>query len=155
VAADNPYAPPKSNVDTGSRRAIETRPVQVTCALWLNWTSIALSIPTAVYEYGTLGEGPVAVPMFIVIVVLMYGIEIALAILIGQGRNWARITYLVLAALSFISIPPSLARYLQYPLPQLALNASILALYLAVIYLPLPHPGSLWLRKVERASTVG
>jgi hypothetical protein len=150
ATTNNPYAPPKSNVGTGSRRAIETRPAQVTYAVWLLWLAIALNIPVAIYEYGRqVSEMDVQGLALIVTYVLVFGFAIAITISIGRGRNWARLVFLVSVTLVFVSIPPVLPQFLTYPASQLTLNASLLAIELAVVYLLFTHPGSLWFRRID------
>lgn len=147
MTIENPYAPPKSNVVAGFRREVEAKPKQVTYAVWLLWISILLSIPTSIYEFDRIQEWSRLVEIgLIATFVLMYGLEIALTLLIGRGRNWARITFLVLVALSFASVLPGLPVFLTYPVSQLALNAAILAAELAAIYLLFTPPGSRWFR---------
>ena len=120
----------------------------MTYAVWLIWMSIVLNIPTSIYEFGRIQDGGLLVESSLVVAfVLVYGLEIALALLIGRGRNWARITFLVLVALSFASVLPGLPVFLTYPVSQLALNTGILAAELAAIYLLFTPPGSRWFRE--------
>ena len=79
--------------------------------------------------------------------VLIYGLEVILALSIDRGRNWARLTFFVLVALSFMSVLPGLPEFLTYPASQLVLNAGILAAELAAIYLLFTPPGSTWFRE--------
>ena len=149
MAIENPYAPPKSNVVTGPRREVETKPRQVTYAVWLLWISILLSIPTSIFELERIQDGsPLIEASVASAFILVYGLEVALALLIGRGRNWARITFLVLVALSFASVLPGLPVVLAYPVSQVALNAAILAAELAAIYLLFTPPGSRWFREL-------
>ena len=119
----------------------------MTYAVWLLWTSILLSVPTSMFEFqrlrGDLGLETGLIAAF----VLIYGLEVILALSIDRGRNWARLTFFVLVALSFMSVLPGLPEFLTYPVSQLVLNAGILSAELAAIYLLFTPPGSTWFRE--------
>jgi hypothetical protein len=138
--SNNPYAPPKSTVDTPARRAVERRPVQVVWAVCLICVANTLDVLL------TILDGP---PVPAAFLFLIYAIEVALAFWIAQGRNWARLAFLVLVALSFVSIPSAFRIFAATPTWQQALNSSGVAMFLGAVYLLFTHPGSLWFRRIE------
>ena len=71
------------------------RPDKVTIAINLLWASLAIGIPRCVLEFSNFAlQEPVS---FIIVVQLFtFSIMGLLIYIIGTGKNWARITFLVL-----------------------------------------------------------
>jgi uncharacterized PurR-regulated membrane protein YhhQ (DUF165 family) len=92
------YAPPGAEVkDVEHERALAQRPRQVAAAVVLLWAGFALGVPFMAFEYThATASAPAAGVVVIVVFAVMLIISAVFNILIVQGRNWARIGYLLL-----------------------------------------------------------
>ena len=100
---DQRYAPPAAAVkDVAHERALAERPRQVRAALLLLWAGIVIGLPVMYYEYTSAASRASTAA---VLVLLVFGVVFTLLAilyyLIGQGRNWARIAYLLFTLWSF------------------------------------------------------
>jgi hypothetical protein len=141
----SPYAPPKSEVsDPEEPQHLFPKPVQVRVAVWLLWIMTALAIPTMYFAYERArSPGEAIVLMFLMSIVLM--LAGFLNIQISRGRNWARIVFLIVFALTVLSMtlpdegPPVSA-------VESAISAISLVIDIIAAYLLFSWPGSLWFR---------
>ncbi len=94
----NPYAAPQAPVDDPAEQRLLERPKVVTVAAWLLWTELFLS---AVGGLWTLRKVSEDVPLVVIVAVQLFLLSISAWInyKIWVGRNWARITGLVLTML--------------------------------------------------------
>jgi len=102
----NPYAPPSSTVTDIDTSIPIARPREVRIAVVLCWISLVFAMPAMYGDFG--GPDPAVATAFYVGEGLFYVALLAFAIwlivMIGRARNWARIVYAVLTALSLISV---------------------------------------------------
>jgi hypothetical protein len=93
----NPYAPPGAIVaDPVTLEArLEKRPWAATAAIYLVWISSGLGILFS--GYNALTEpSPVPKSLLLIVWALVYAPGIWLSVKLIQGRNWARVTFMVL-----------------------------------------------------------
>ena len=110
----NPYAPPSAVVaDIPPPLAVSARPPSVLWAVRLLWVAVALgALFIAVRRLPPMSSGvsPLAVRAFGLLVLALWG---WLVLKIAAGRNWARLTWIVITALGTLSTlisPQKLAR---------------------------------------------
>jgi hypothetical protein len=114
----NPYAPPSSTVTDIDAGVPIPRPPLVQLAYVLCWLSLVAGVPSIVDTF--MDGGPVTetaafkVGMSVFYVALMM-FAIWVIVSIGRARNWARIVYAVLTALSLLSMFGSLSELLARP----------------------------------------
>src|SRR5688572_9236866 len=92
-----------------------TRPVSVTGAVKLLYATLAIGVVRSLLEFRALAE---SAPTEIVLTVWSLTITIMLTLVynIGAGRNWARITLLVLFGLGLpLAIQPLLQSFSLHP----------------------------------------
>lgn len=144
--ARSPYSPPTAPVsDPPEAEHPFAKPKHVRVAVFLLWTLVVLGIPSGYYEYertSSVGEAVFLLFFFAILLAL----AAALNIYISKGRNWARMTYLIIVALSFLSyfLPDDSARVTSEV--ESALNVLSLILDVVVVYLLFAWPGALWFR---------
>jgi len=137
----NPYAPPKAVV--AEVESTIARPPAVNTAMKLLWVSFALTFVEVALDW----EGSVAgdARTFLIFASLGIAITLWLYLKIRVGRNWARITYLVLTVISgpfvFIELPEIAQR------APIAAGLTLIDLFLVLyaLYL-LFFPGREWFR---------
>jgi len=110
----NPYAPPNALVaDIPLPLAVSGRPSSVLWAVRLLWVAVALGALFIAFRRlppMSSGVSPLAVRAFGFLFLALWG---WLIIKIATGRNWARLTWLVITALGTLSMlvsPAKLAR---------------------------------------------
>jgi hypothetical protein len=147
----NPYAAPAAPVADPSVPEPADRPPEVTRAVLLIWISIGLGIlglfiAPREMPFGWVGIGIVAL--------LTLAIWAWIITKIARGRNWARITYLVLIVLGYGSMAftwqVQIATLKASPLSAvLTVVEAVIAVY--AIYLLFSGPASAWFRRVTGA----
>jgi hypothetical protein len=147
----NPYAPPAAAVTDAPPVAELERPRSVTIAFALLWGSILMGMPVAVWRVMTMGGvSPLTV---LGIFLVVYGIVFALCFwLFGslrKGKNWARITILVITALYVAMQPLALQITLSGPLPEAVVRISQLLLWIAAAVLLLTPASRAWYRALK------
>ena len=114
-------------------------PRQILQALALLWISTGLGFaagyPDAVKSWGTLALA----------VLFMLGVAITLSVALWRGRNWGRMVYLILVALSFTAFLASWG-VTERPAVEVALEAVSFAADAGCFFLLFTQPGSLWFR---------
>jgi hypothetical protein len=137
---DNPYAPPKSDVAVPiPRAAAAARPSPVTRAVRLLYLSLPLMVLSTAYDYEGLPGEAVFYAVATLLLAWLYS-------RIGRGRNWARITFLVL---TLISVPAMVEHYPELRADavwHLVLDLTVLAMEFAAAYLLLTRPAASWFR---------
>ena len=149
----NPYAPPVSAVADPIEVRGE-RPKEVTLAVKLLWASFALGIVGMFFQpmYAT-GSATTTMAPWIVILIFS-GIAFAIWAWVitksANGRNWARILFLVLAIIGLVGtafvVPMALAIYKARPLTGL-LSVVNFALEIYTMYLLLTAPARAWFKQ--------
>jgi len=95
------------------------RPRVVRIAYALCWLSMVMSIPSIVDAIATEGESAGNVQAIYIGFGLLYaailGFGVYVILSIGRARNWARIVYTVLTALSLVAVLGSLEESFQRP----------------------------------------
>ncbi|MBC8025238.1 MAG: hypothetical protein H7Y89_04555 [Steroidobacteraceae bacterium] len=95
----NPYAPPRASVAESSEDLLPDAPPPVKTAMKLLWISFVLTYIEVALDWAALtAETPLI--FFAIGVVLMTALQIWIYLKIALGRNWARIAWLVLSAVS-------------------------------------------------------
>ncbi len=128
------------------------RPRQVSTALRLLWTSLGLGLVTSALDWSYVGA--VASAGFTVAVLLVVlGLTAFLIVKMGAGRNWARITFLVLFLAGAAPYVPNLIA--MYGRSLLTGTVSLLQLVLQIValYLLFTRPGADWFRRTRVASS--
>ena len=124
------------------------KPSQIDTAVSLLWASLAIGFVKSLMDMQHMGSQ--ASPAFInFILISVIAVMVLLIVFISKGKNWARITFLVLFVLgSLPSVPLLLGEFTRSPV----LGAfSIIQFVLQVIalYLIFTKPGSSWFKKQE------
>jgi hypothetical protein len=118
------------------------RPSQVSTAVLLLCASLGLGTVTSVLLRPHLA--PVRRTLFIEIAT--FALLAWLTYKIWVGRNWARITFAVLAALGFVIYAPILVRLFQVSTAAGSTNLVQGLLQLVAMYLLFTHPGRGWFK---------
>ncbi|MFN0163899.1 MAG: hypothetical protein ACKVQQ_21910 [Burkholderiales bacterium] len=147
----SPFEPPKANIEAADRRPGIPKPAQVSWAVRLFWLSLVISIPGLYFELAkSQAEGVLG--FFLVFTAVFVAFTVALIVYIDRGRNWARITMLVLllvfSPLWFFSSEPA-------PGPQPLIDVLTYAgmvMDIVALYLLFTRPGALWFRRLENSS---
>jgi len=150
MSSDNPYAPPQAVVQDAPDVALPLpQPHAVTVAVWMLWIEVALSTLSSLIRMGSVRE-TIAVIAILFGAVLFQGLSALLILKIWQGRNWARITYLVLMLLGILSLIQMAATFpvgVQYVpgiealLTFIGMTLDLVAMYLLFV------PGRAWFRR--------
>ena len=148
MSSENPYAPPKAVVADEPEQVIP-RPRVVTVAVWMLWIEVALSSLSALLRMGYSSQAVVVISVLIG-AVLLQGLSALLIYKIWKGRNWARITYLVLtllAILAWFQMAAALPNGVKFVpavetlLPLVGTTLDVVALFLLFV------PGRAWFRR--------
>jgi hypothetical protein len=140
----NPYAPPKAPVAEAPQGAPMDAPPAVKTAMKLFWISFFLTFLEMALDWEKM-VGDVSTIAILIVTAIFCSIQIWLYLNIARGRNWARITWLVLFALSLLATLPSL--------PEVAARAPLYATVLVIDLLLVVYafylvffPGRDWFR---------
>lgn len=155
--ADNPYLPPKAVVADVSPEPLLVRPMAVTIALCLIGARVLLSVIGMVSALFQQDERTVRYSA--VFAAISLTIAITLGYFIAQGRNWARVVYLILTIIGTASVILTVVAIYTMPFATPAASRSLspewfrlvlvpLALSIAVVVL-LFGPGRAWFRPRE------
>lgn len=146
---DDRFAPPLAQVGDAPGRS-DPPPATATLAVRLMWASLALGIPSILYELGRSTSAVTgAIAFALQLAVAAFGAYIVVSV--HRGKNWARIVFLLftlleVAFLVFGVTPPETA------VVELLCNWIAGALDIAALYLLFTSPGSKWFRR-SRIST--
>ena len=124
------------------------KPSQISTAVNLLWASLAIGFVNTLMDTQDLGSiAPPAFTNFILISV--FAVMALLIVFISKGKNWARITSLVLFVLgSLPSIPLVLGEFTRSPVLG-AFSIIQIALEVVALYLVFTKPGAGWFKKQE------
>ena len=130
------------------------RPQPVTIALYFIYTGILLGIPYMIINAATTWQESAEYytnSRFFICFGLSYLLSIFVAVKIGQGRNWARILYLIGFLLTLFDIAFNFRNYFNF-LPQSTIVAAQRFLELSALVLLYQAPSSAWF-KAEKISS--
>lgn len=150
MSSSNPYAPPQAVVQDAAEIQMP-RPRAVTVAVWMLWIEVALSTTGAALQMRNARE-TIALISILIGAVLLQGLSALFIYKIWKGRNWARITYLVLTLigiLSLVQVVTVLSKGVTFLpgvealLTSVGMTLDLVALYLVFV------PGRAWFRRRE------
>lgn len=124
------------------------KPSQINTAVNLLWASLAIGFVKSIMDMQHLGSQ--ASPAFInFILISVIAVMALLIVFISKGKNWARITFLVLFILgSLPSIPLVLGEFTRSPVLG-AFSLVQIVLQVVALYMVFTKPGGLWFKKQE------
>ena len=135
---DNPYEPPKSEVqDASPRRLVAARPRAIIQAIALLWISSGLGFAGS---FSAVSDSQNAL---VFSVLVMVALAAALSVGIWRGRNWARIVYLMLVLLSLANLVSTWG-LTERPQIEVAFEAVSFVADAGSFFLMFTSPGSLW-----------
>ena len=120
-----------------------SRPRTVNIAATLMWLALAeVLFEIVLKDFSQTSLDSRAIDLSISILIFAPGIF--LVYMIWQGRNWARVTYLVLTILGmFMTVPVLRAELANTPIRG-AISVAIVAIQLFAVYLVYAFPGKTW-----------
>jgi hypothetical protein len=133
------------------RAAEGDRPRSVGTAVTLLWVSLAVGIAKVALDFAHLrAMAPLGFTLFVL--VATFAVLILLVLKIAAGRNWARITFLILFIIGTVPTLPVVRDELERA--PLVGGLSILQILLQIwaLVLLFTRPGSAWFRKAAPAS---
>ncbi|MEZ5646690.1 MAG: hypothetical protein R3E99_16305 [Burkholderiaceae bacterium] len=124
------------------------KPSQINTAVNLLWASLAIGFVKSIMDMQHLGsQASPAFTNFILISVI--AVVALLIVFTSKGKNWARITFLVLFILgSLPSIPLVLAEFTRSPVLG-AFSLVQIVLQVVALYMVFTRPGAAWFKKQE------
>jgi hypothetical protein len=138
---DNPYQPPEAEVrDAPPRRLVAARPRQIVQAIALLWVSTSLGVASGYLEAQRSPDPWASVAVMLLTMLVLLAV---LTVMLWRGRNWARLTYLILVALSLASLISSWG-IVERPAIEVALEAVSFVADAGSFFLMFTKPGSLW-----------
>ena len=122
------------------------KPQPVATAVNLLWASMAVGLVKMLMEFSKLSAAaPAAFTNFVLI--FTFGLIAFLIFKISAGRNWARITFLVLFVIGMLPmLPIMLGEFSRAPVVG-ALSVAQVGLQGYALYLVFTQPGCVWFRK--------
>lgn len=132
-----------------TQSAVE-KPQSVRVAVNLLWASLAVGLVKMLMDFSSLiAVGPAAFTNFVLIVI--FAIAGFLIFKLSAGRNWARMTFLLLFVIGMLpTLPLVLSEFSRSPVVG-ALSAAQIGLQVYALFLLFTKPGSAWFRKVTPA----
>jgi len=122
-------------VTTARLRA--SRPHQILQALALLWISTTLGF------FSSLSENDESWETVLLAALVMLALTVVLSVGLWRGRNWGRMVYLILVALSFTAFLASWG-VAERPAVEVALEAVSFVADAGCFFLLFTQPGSLW-----------
>jgi lysylphosphatidylglycerol synthetase-like protein (DUF2156 family) len=140
VSEDNPYSPPGTDIGDGDRpRLLRARPWQIGQAIALLWISGGLGLWAGLLQAQRGQDATDAIAVMVVETLILLGV---LTFSIWRGRNWGRILYLVLVALSLAAFLDTWGT--EQPTVDVALEAVSFVADAGSFFLMFTRPGSSW-----------
>lgn len=153
---NNVYAPPLARVadQAAEETVISTRPRQIVVALWLMWIALlAPFILRRIFYAATDNKSLMNDSMVFAIMGLNVVIYALISIGLFKGKNWVRITLLVLSILGTLGVLQTFIvehwfEKLYYSSPFLIFNMAMSQLLtVSTLVLLFTKPGSEWFRR--------
>jgi hypothetical protein len=145
----NPYAPPKAEVESAAQdEPAAERPREVVWVIWLAVFNYVLGLASIAigWEYFARLQSimPTLISQAFTLVILFW-----LYYKIFQGRNWARVVWLVLSLLGLAMMPMTYKMLDAAPAVLKVQMLIGLGVTLAIIWLLFFSPGKLWFRRAR------
>lgn len=124
-----------------NQNMVAEKPVEVINAVKLIYVSICVGIINSIIEHHA-----VSIEEWLPQTVFTYGVSFLLATKISFGKNWARITYLIII---FIGIPPIILNFINIISQSPAVGAIMLltfVLQIAAVVLLLNNKSKTWFK---------
>lgn len=126
------------------------KPQPIVTAVNLLWASLAVGLVKMLMDFSNLsGVAPAAFTNFILI--FTFALIAFLIFKISAGRNWARITFLVMFIIGVLPTLPIVLGEFSRSAVVGALSVSQIGLQVYALFLLFTLPGSSWFRKVVPA----
>jgi len=122
------------------------KPQSVKTAVNLLWASLAVGLVKMLMDLSNLSA--IAPPAFTnFVLIFVFAFNAFLIFKISAGRNWARITFLVLFVIGMLpALPLMLGEFSRAPVVG-ALSVAQVGLQVYALFLLFTQPGSAWYRK--------
>ena len=120
-----------------------TRPHQILQALALLWISTILGF------FSSFSENDESWATLIVAALVMLAVTVTLSVGLWRGRNWGRMVYLILVALSLAEFLSSWG-VVDRPKIEVALEAVSFVADAGCFFLLFTQPGSLWFSRIPQ-----
>lgn len=145
--SENPYAPPKAEVELAEQaHPVIERPKEIIWAVWLAALNYVVGLVTIAlsWEYFSRLQSmlPTIFSQAFALVILVW-----LYYKIYQGRNWARITWLVLSLFGLVMVPFSYQMLENAPGVLRVQTLIGVGVSLAIIWLLFFSPGKRWFKR--------
>jgi len=148
----NPYTPPEASVAVNEQLRPANRPPEVKKAIQLLWGSLAIGPINLALDWSHLSG---LMPMSNVLITL--GLTVALfgwlTAKIGVGRNWARVTFLVLMVLGLPFTALMLVATLKRTPAEGVLQIVQALMQIYSLYLLFAVPGKSWFQRRKEIGT--
>jgi len=125
-----------------------TKPPQVTWAVTLLWGSLAIGLLNGLVDSNPATKNA-SFAFLATVMGLTFAIMGLLIYKIGKGRNWARITWLVVLVLGIIPYAFGLMELFNRSVLVGCLSVTQLVMQMVAIQYIFTKPGSYWFRKTE------
>ena len=137
-----------NNVAFAPARTAATKPAIIQSAISLLWASLAIAAVKVVLDWANfVGRGSAAFTAFIMI--FTFAVIGFVVVKIGQGKNWARVIFLVVFVVGIVTAFLTLRS--EFAQSRLLGILSIVqaALQATALYFIFTSPGKEWYRKVQ------
>lgn len=126
------------------------QPQSVRAAVNLLWASLVVGLVKMLMDFSNLSAvAPAAFTNFVLI--FTFAIIGFLIFKLSAGRNWARITFLVMFVIGMLpTLPLVLSEFSRSPVVG-ALSVAQIGLQVYALFLLFTKPGSVWFRKITPA----
>lgn len=130
-------------------QAIVQKPQPVGTAVNLLWASLAVGLIKMLMDFSHLSAAPAALTNFVL--VFTFALLSFLIFKISAGKNWARITFLIMFIVGMLpTLPIIFGEFSRSPVVG-ALSITQIGLQAYALFIIFTHPGSLWFQKVVPA----
>ena len=126
------------------------KPQPVVTAVNLLWVSLAVGLVKMLMDFSNL-SGMAAAAFTSFILIFTFALITFLIFKISAGRNWARITFLVMFIIGVLPTLPIVLGEFSRSAVVGALSAAQIGLQVYALFLLFTQPGSSWFRKVVPA----
>ena len=125
----------------------EHKPKNITTASYLIYGSIPLGFLKALFSKGVIGVSILESPLYLLVFVATIAVTALFGYFIGLGKNWARITLLIVFVLGLFGLPVTIPNEFRVaPLYGLA-TVGQYGLHMAAIILLFGRTTSAWIEK--------
>jgi RNA polymerase subunit RPABC4/transcription elongation factor Spt4 len=122
------------------------KPISIVMAVNLLWISLGLGLLKLIIDYSNLSS--MASTQFINIIIFLSFVLLAIFIFnISEGKNWARMTFLIFFIVGLLPYYPIILGELSRSSIIGILSLSQSGLQLISLFLIFTHPGSIWFNK--------